>query len=289
MEAAWSWFKLNILQWLYPPKTIEIIDIVQIIVIAFFVYHLVLWFKDTRAYALLKGILLIIAFVVIANILQMDAITWLIQNLSVVAITAIVIIFQPELRKVLERMGHSNWFSSLFNFGKYAGDVPKYFTDTTLNEIVRAVYEMAEMKVGALIVIEKNINLQEYIQTGIMLDSMISSQLLTNIFEHNTPLHDGAVIIRDDRIVSATCYLPLSENMYINKKLGTRHRAGLGISEISDSFTIIVSEETGNVSYAEEGELVTGVVLSDLRERLHQIQKVGSTENSLFKRKEDER
>ena len=285
MEAVWSWFKMNVLQWIYPPKPIEIIDIVQIILIAFFVYHLILWFKNTRSYVLLKGILFIIAFVVVAYVLKMDTIIWLINTLSGVAITAIIIIFQPEFRKVLERMGHNNWFSSIFNFGKYSDEAPRYFNDNTLNEIVRAVYEMAELKVGALIVIEKNIKLDEYIQTGIMMDSMISSQLLCNIFEHNTPLHDGAVIIREDRIVSATCYLPLSENMFINKKLGTRHRAGLGISEISDSFTIIVSEETGSVSYAYEGELVTGVVLSDLREQLHQMQKIGSSEGSLFKRK----
>lgn len=289
MEAAWNWFRMNVLQWIYPPKDIEIIDIVQIILIAYFVYHLISWFRNTRSYVLLKGIVIIMAFIAVAYILRMDTIIWLIQNLGIVAIMAILIIFQPELRKVLERMGHSNWFSSIFNFGKYTGEAPKYFTDNTLNEITRAVYEMAEMRTGALIVIEKDIKLDEYIQTGIMMDSIISSQLLTNIFEHNTPLHDGAVIIREDRIVSATCYLPLSENMNINKKLGTRHRAGLGISEISDSFTIIVSEETGSVSYAYEGGLVTGVVLSDLREQLHQMQKYGSSENSLFSRREADR
>ena len=288
MEAVWSWFSINVLKWIYPPKPIEIIDIVQIVLIAYFVYTIILWFKNTKSYVLLKGILFIIAFVVVAYVLHMDTIIWLIQNLSVVAITAVIIIFQPELRKVLEKMGHSSLFSSLFNIGKYSGNAPKLFNDNSLNEIIAAVYEMADMKTGALIVIEKNVNLDEFIQTGIMMDSMISRQLITNIFEHNTPLHDGAVIIRNDRIVSATCYLPLSENMNINKKLGTRHRAGLGISEISDSFTIIVSEETGGVSYAYEGELITGVVLSDLREELHQQQKIGSSEGSLFERKEEE-
>ena len=288
MEEAWSWFKINILQWLYPPKTIEIIDIIQILLIAFFVYQLILWFKNTRSYALLKGILLVLAFVIIANALHMDTIMWLIQNLSVVAITALIIIFQPELRKVLERVGHNNLITSLFSFGKFVGDYPRRFTDTSLNEILRAVYEMAELKVGALIVFEQNLGLDEYAQTGIMMDAVISSQLLTNIFEEKTPLHDGAVIIRQDRIVAATCYLPLSENMDINKKLGTRHRAGIGITEISDCFTIIVSEETGNVSYAHEGRIVTGVVPSDLREKMHQIQRVGSSEYSLFRRREDD-
>ncbi len=288
MEAAWSWFKLNILQWLYPPKDIEVIDIIQMILIAYFIYQLLLLFKNTKAYTLLKGIVLIIAFIVIAYVFQMDTIMWLISNLGVVALTSIVIIFQPELRKVLERVGQRNWFSTILNVGRQTGEKPKYFTDTTLNEITRAVYEMSDMKVGALIVIERGIKLDEYIQTGIMMDSIISSQLLTNIFEHNTPLHDGAIVIRENRIVSATCYLPLSENMFISKDLGTRHRAGLGISEISDSFTIIVSEETGNVSYAHEGELVTGVVLSKLRERLHNMQKIGEVQSSIFKKKEAE-
>ncbi len=288
MEEAWSWLKINILHWLTPPKTIEVIDIIQIALIAYFVYHLILWFKDTRAYSVLKGILMVIAFVIIAYAFKMDTIVWLIQNLSVVAITALIIIFQPELRKVLERVGHKNLFSSLFSFGKYVGDYPKRFSDNSLNEIVRAVYEMAELKTGALIFIEQDVKLDEYAQTGIMMDALISSQLLTNIFEYNTPLHDGAALIRDDRIVAATCYLPLSENMDINKKLGTRHRAGLGITEISDCFTIIVSEETGKVSYAHEGRLVTGVVLSDLREKLYQVQKIGARENSLFRRREDD-
>ncbi len=288
MEEAWSWFQINVLQWLYPPKQIEIIDIIQIALIAYFVYHLILWFNNTRAYALLKGILFVIGFVILANILHMDTIVWLINNLSVVAITALVIIFQPELRKVLEKMGHKNPFVALFSFGRYSGEVPKRFSDASLNEIIRSVYEMAEMKTGALIVIEENVKLNEYVQTGIMIDAAISSQLISNIFEHNTPLHDGAVIIRDDRVVAATCYLPLSENMDINKKLGTRHRAGLGISEISDSFTIIVSEETGKVSYAHEGRLVTGVVLSDLREKLHKVQLIGNQESSLFRRMEDD-
>ncbi len=286
MEEAWSWFQSNILKWLYPPKTIEVIDIVQIILIAWFVYHLILWFKDTRSYSLLKGILFVLAFVIIANVFKMDTIMWLIQNLSVVAITAVIIIFQPELRKVLERMGHRNPFTSLFLFGKYGGEYPKRFSDASLNEILRSVYDMAEMKTGALIVLEQDVKLDEYAQTGIGIDAAISSQLLSNIFEHNTPLHDGAVVIRDDRIVAATCYLPLSENRDINKKLGTRHRAGLGISEMSDCFTIIVSEETGNVAYAQDGRLVTGVGLSDLREKLHQIQRIGNSEKSLFRRRE---
>ena len=141
-----------------------------------------------------------------------------------------------------------------------------------MNEIVRASFEMGEVKTGALIVIEKETVLNEYARTGIYLDSLVSSQLLINIFEHNTPLHDGAVIVRGDRIVAATCYLPLSDNMELNKNLGTRHRAGVGISEVSDSLTIIVSEETGRVSVAKQGRLQVDVTREGLREILKKEQ-----------------
>ena len=147
-----------------------------------------------------------------------------------------------------------------------------YFSDKTINEIVRASFEMGAVKTGALIVIEEETILNEYARTGIYLDSLVSSQLLINIFEHNTPLHDGAIVIRGDRIVAATCYLPLSDNMALNKNLGTRHRAGVGISEVSDSFTIIVSEETGNVSVAKQGKLDVALTKDELKERLKKEQ-----------------
>ena len=185
---------------------------------------------------------------------------------------ALVIIFQPELRKALESLGKRNFLMSLFPFDTQQNAEDRY-SDFFINEVIRAVNEMAEARTGALIVIEQNILLTEYINTGIMLDSMVSSQLITNIFEHNTPLHDGAVIMRGERIVAATCYLPISENVTISKKYGTRHRAGVGISEVSDSFTIIVSEETGRISYAYMGKLYTGVMTSNLREMLHMVQK----------------
>ena len=288
MDALWTWFKVNILTWLTPPKTIEVIDVIQIIIIAYFIYYLITWLKNTRAYALLKGLLFVLVFVVVVNILQMDTIIWLLQNLGVVALTAIFIIFQPEIRRGLEQMGHRNPISSLFSLSRFTDAQPKRFSDRTLNEIVRATYEMADAKTGALIIVEKEISLGEYTQTGIDLDATVSSELLVNIFEYSTPLHDGAVIIRGDRILAATCYLPLSENMSLSKTLGTRHRAGLGISEVSDCFAIIVSEETGNVSYAYEGKLVTDVVLSELREEFHFIQRLKGTRNSLFRRREDD-
>lgn len=284
MEEFWSWIRIHIISWLVPPKAVEVIDIIQILVIAYFVYHLILWVKNTRAYTLLKGILFIVAFAIIANILNMSVIVWLMSNLSVAAITAVVIIFQPELRKVLEQMGHKNPFPSLLSMGKGTEDNLR-FTDQTINELVRASFEMGEVKTGALIVVEKDVRLEEYEKTGIPVDAVLTSQLLINIFEHNTPLHDGAVIVRDNRVTAATCYLPLSDNMELSKNLGTRHRAGVGISEVSDSLTIIVSEETGNVSYAMEGELHTAVTPSELKEQLHKIQKIYQVDNSRFWRK----
>ena len=173
---------------------------------------------------------------------------------------------------MVEQIGEKNPLSAIsFASGQEENE---RFSDKTINELVRASFEMGEVKTGALIVIEKTITLEEYEKTGIPIDGVLTSQLLINIFEHNTPLHDGAVIVRNNRVTAATCYLPLSDNMDLNKNLGTRHRAGVGISEVTDSFTIIVSEEIGNVSYASGGELHTAVTPSDLREQLHKIQKL---------------
>ena len=288
MDKALTWLRVHILNWLTPPKTIQVIDIIQILIIAFIVYRLIIWARNTRAYALLRGILFILAFVIIANLFKMEAIVWLLGNLSVAAITAAVIIFQPELRRGLEQMGHSRFLSSLFSLGSGSGDSNLRFSERTINDLVRASYDMAEVKTGALIVIERQVSLGENEKTGIPVDALVSSQLLLNIFEHNTPLHDGAVIIRGDRVAAATCYLPLSENMDLSKRLGTRHRAALGISEVSDSLTIIVSEETGNVSYAMQGKLETGVSPSELREKLHEIQKIRE-ETYIEKRRREKR
>ena len=252
MRGVWNWIVTRTADYGLP-KQIELIDIVQILLIAFFVYHLIRWLQNTKAYTLMKGIFLIGVFVIIANVLKMQTILWLFGNIGGAAITAVVIIFQPELRRVVEQIGEKNPLSAIsFASGQEENE---RFSDKTINELVRASFEMGEVKTGALIVIEKTITLEEYEKTGILIDGVLTSQLLINIFEHNTPLHDGAVIVRNNRVTAATCYLPLSDNMDLNKNLGTRHRAGVGISEVTDSFTIIVSEETGNVSYASGGEL----------------------------------
>ena len=270
MSTIWSQIRI-FLNDLYFPK-IQAIDIVEILILAFLIYIFMEWIQRTRAYTLLKGILIVVLFILVATIFQMAAILWITQRLASVALLALVIIFQPELRKALEQLGNKSLLASVF-LVENAGEKGERFSDRTISEIVRAVNEMSEVRTGALIVLEQNILLTEYIDTGIMLDAEVSSQLLINIFEHNTPLHDGAVILRGDRITAATCYLPLSDNAKISKKYGTRHRAGLGISEASDSFTIIVSEETGRVSCAYMGVLTTGVTASGLREQLHQMQK----------------
>ena len=248
------------------PK-IGIIDVIQIIVIAFFVYQFMIWIKYTRAYTLLKGILLVLLFIFLAYIFKMNTILWIFSNLASTLIVGVVVIFQPELRKVLEQLGQKKIMSAIIPFGSDK-EVQERFTDKTISELIKACFDMGEVKTGALIVIEQAELLTDYIRTGINLDAILTSQLLINIFEHNTPLHDGAVIVRGNRIVAATCYLPLSDNMELSKQLGTRHRAGVGFSQQTDSLTIIVSEQTGQVSVAYRGRLIRGVISAKLREML---------------------
>lgn len=248
------------------------IDLIEILLIAVFVYQFMLWIRNTRAYTLLKGILIVLAFIFIAFILKMNTILWLVTNAGGYAITAVLVVFQPELRKALEELGHKKIVSTILPFDSSRKEPDGRFSDKTANEIVRASFEMGAVKTGALIVIEGETNLNEFVRTGINLDSLISSQLLINIFEHNTPLHDGAIIVRGDRVVAATCYLPLSDNMELNKNLGTRHRAGVGVSEVSDSLTIIVSEETGRVSVAQHGRLRVGLTKEELKTVLDEVQ-----------------
>ena len=245
-------------------------DIVEILILAFLIYHILLWIKNTRAWSLLKGLAVVIVFVGIAALFNMSTILWLVQNVTGIAVMALVVLLQPELRSAMEELGQTNILSSLFNLDNTRTPEGR-FSDKTINEIVRASMQMSRVKTGALIVIEQTSPLQEYARTGIDMDALVTSQLLVNIFEKNTPLHDGAVIIRNNRIVAATCYLPLSENR-MDKNLGTRHRAGVGISEVTDSLTIIVSEESGEISLAYRGALTRKVTEDELRERLVTLQ-----------------
>lgn len=257
---------------IYIPRTLRISNIFEIIILAIILYEFMAWVKTTRAFALLKGIIVILVFLIIAYIFDFTTILWIAGKVINIAIIAVVVIFQPELRKALEQLGQKKYFKSILPFTEKK-DKGERFSDKTVNELVRACFELAKNKTGALIVIEQDILLTDYEKTGIPVDAIITSQLLINIFEHNTPLHDGAVIIRGDRIVSATCYLPLSDNMQISKELGTRHRAAVGISEVTDTMTLVVSEETGNVSIAIAGELIRAVDQDYLKKKLTFIQK----------------
>lgn len=244
-------------------------DIVEVIIISFLLYQIMAWIKHTKVWLLMKGIVIIIAFILLAVVFQMHTIIWIVEHVLSIAVTAMIVILQPELRHALEELGRKSFVTNLITFEKATDE---RFSDKTVNDLVKASFEMGKVKTGALMVIEQNVLLTEYERTGIEVDGLISSQLLINIFEHNTPLHDGAVIIRGNRVVSATCYLPLSDNMEISKELGTRHRAGVGISEVTDALTIIVSEETGHVSVTYEGKLYRNLDANGLREKISMIQ-----------------
>ena len=250
--------------------TMDIGDIAEILIIALLLYYLMVWMKSTRAWALMKGIIVIFAFLLFAYFCKMSTILWMAENVLGFAVTALIVVLQPELRSVLEQLGKKSILTSVLPFETNRKE-ENVFSEKTINEIVKACVEMSKVKTGALIVIEQKVSVQEYERTGIEVDGVVSSQLLINIFEHNTPLHDGAVIVRGNRVVSATCYLPLSDNMGLGKELGTRHRAGVGISEVSDSLTVIVSEETGAISVAHEGELTRNLNAEALRERMERI------------------
>ncbi len=255
----------------YVPK-MTMTDLMEIIIISIGIYYVINWFRTTRAWVLLKGILVILFFVALAAIFKFNTILWIFKNTINVGIIAIIIIFQPEFRRALEQLGSKGIVASLFSFDEEHIKNNK-LTDKTIAELVKASFEMSKVKTGALIVVENQVVLGEYERTGIGVDAVVSSQLLLNIFEHNTPLHDGAVIIRGNRVIAATCYLPLTDSLYISKDLGTRHRAGIGISEVSDSITIIVSEETGAVSVAYGGNLVRNLTPDSLKEELAHLKK----------------
>ncbi len=271
-------FAEKYLSWNSLPR-ITVVDVLDILIITFLFYHVLAWIKGTRAWMLFKGIVVILVFILVAAIFQMNTILWLAGNMVSVALTALVVIFQPELRKALEQLGRKRFVSLVFDFDA-AQDTGR-FSDKTIQELVKASFEMGKVKTGALIVIEQDIMLTEYERTGIGLDAMLTSQLLINVFEKNTPLHDGAVIVRGDRAVSATCYLPLSDSLSISKELGTRHRAAIGISEVSDALTIIVSEETGAVSVAKGGKIYRELDPDGLRSHLKLIQNAKQVETRL--------
>lgn len=255
-----SWEALNV------TKT----DVAEIIILSFIIYQIMVWIKSTRAWNLLKGFSVVLVVLAVAAVFHMNTILWIAENFFSLGITAVIIVFQPELRRALEQLGEKNILSSIVPFDSSKKE-EEGITDRTISELIRACFEMGKARTGALIVIEQSVSLQEYDRTGIPIDSLVSSQLLLNIFEKNTPLHDGVVILAGNRIRSATCYLPLSDNMKLSKALGTRHRAAVGISEVSDSMTITVSEETGSVSLAKSGRLLRNLNQEQLKEQLESL------------------
>ena len=243
-------------------STVGILDVIDIAVVAYFLYTLYHMLIHTRAATLLKGLLILLIILMCSKWANLHVISWLLEKGMTVILVALPVVFQPELRRALEQIGRSRWLS------KSGNELDDIEVNDVLNAVTNASVTMSRRKVGALMVFERNTGLEECIETGIAIDGLLSEGLLLNIFEKDTPLHDGAVIIRGKRIVAASCLLPLTENRNLSQELGTRHRAGIGVSEQSDAVVIIVSEETGTVSIARNGELMRYLHADDVREIL---------------------
>lgn len=237
------------------------IDAVDILIVAFFLFKLMMLIRGTRATAIIKGIALLLVANVIAGLVGLRTVGWILDQGTTVLMVALPIVFYPELRRTLEHLGRGQLFTRFASLG--GEDIDK-IADT----LARTCRLFSESRTGALIVIERDVGLEEYVESGVRLEATLSGELLANIFTPKTPLHDGAAIVRGDRIVAAGCFLPLTDNPYLSSKLGTRHRAGLGISEQSDALVIIVSEETGAISIARSGKLERGLSEDAVRERV---------------------
>lgn len=252
--------------------SLGITDILDILLVAYIIYKIIFWIKETRAWVLFKGILVIFALAAVATLLKLNTILWILSNTISVGIIAVIVVFQPELRKALEQLGKGKFFSY---FTRGTDETDDKATQRTVDEIVKAADKMGSVKTGALILIEQEVPLGDLERTGIPIDAIVSSQLLINIFEHNTPLHDGAVIVRRNRVAAATCFLPLTDSNEISMELGTRHRAAIGASEVSDAYVIVVSEETGAISLARGGVLYRNLTPEQLRNMISQSRKDG--------------
>ena len=244
------------------------IDAVDILIICVLIYKLIIWTKATRAYQVLKGIGILFICSVVSQLLQLNTVSWLLDAFlkSGSIIIVLVVLFQPEFRRVLERLGRGGKSLSAALFDEETQDSVEL-----VRSVQASIRSMAKRRIGALIVVEQKTGLDDLIATGTRIDGLLSGGLLENIFEPNTPLHDGAVIVRGDRVVAAGCFLPLSDDMSIAKELGTRHRAALGVSTVSDSVTIVISEETGAISIARDGNLIRHVDTRTLNDTLTQL------------------
>lgn len=261
-------------------------DIIDVGIVSFIIYKMILLVRGTRAVQLLKGIFILVAVWALSTWFNLYTLKWLMNQMFTFGIVSVLIIFQPELRRVLEQLGRGKLFARSYSLDR---DV----VNEQIDEVIKAVRFMAERKIGALIVFERSTGLSELIESGIRMESKITSELLINIFTPNTPLHDGAVIIRANQIMAAGCYLPLSENPFISKELGTRHRAAIGVSEVTDAVSVTVSEETGQVSLSLGGMIVRDIneesliskLFEELTPKTNGFTKERVTVSSLWKRK----
>jgi diadenylate cyclase len=253
---------------------VGILDLIDILIVAYIVYKIIGWVKETRAWTLFKGVVVFFIFYAVVTLLQLNTIHWILSETISVGIIAFVILFQPELRKVLEQLGNGKFIRNIFKFEFQDEDADE--DAVIVEEIVTAAKKMASVKTGALILLERKVPLGDHIRTGIPVDAIVSSQLLINIFEHNTPLHDGAVIISNNRVAAAACFLPLTENK-VSMELGTRHRAAIGASEVSDADIVVVSEETGYISLARGGVIYRNITPDELRKMLMTANKESSS------------
>lgn len=232
---------------------ISVLDILDVIIIAVLIYKLIVWTKETRAYEVLKGIGLLFLISIASQLLSLTTLSWLLDSIltSGSIIIVLIILFQPEIRRVLEKLGRSGK-----RLGKAWFDAAAMKSNDLVRDMHAAILSLSHRRVGALIVFEQKTGLGDIVSTGTRIDGILSGALIENIFEPNTPLHDGAVIIRGSTVIAAGCFLPLSDDLSVSRELGTRHRAALGVSTVSDCVTIIVSEETGAISIARDGKLV---------------------------------
>lgn len=253
-----------------------ILLITDITIVSYIFYKAILLVEGTRAVQLLKGLLILLVFASVSNLLGLTTINWLLSRLELAIAVALPVVFQPEIRRALAQLGKGRLFSRSFRMMR-AEDMAE-----VINEIVRAAVDLSERRTGALIVIERETGINDYIDTGIKLDGLVSSEILENIFVPNTPLHDGAVVIRGDRIIAASCFLPLSDSPYLSNKLGTRHRASLGISEVSDAVTIAVSEETGTISLSNSAKLTRYLDEDTLKKQLEDLLLTNNFQNGGF-------
>lgn len=243
-------------------KILNPINLLDVAIVAFVIYKLMMILKGTRAVQLIKGLVVLLIATIVSRILELQTISWLLKQAQTVFFIAIPVVFQPELRRALEQLGRGKLFVRTEDY-LAVEDVEKL-----VGEIVRAAKIMSTRKVGALIVIERQTGLVEFVETGIKIDGLVTTELLINTFVPRTPLHDGAVILRGNRLIAASCFLPLSENPNLSKELGTRHRAAIGVTEVSDALVVLVSEETGVISVAEDGRLTRYLDETTLKELL---------------------